>query len=620
MVNAKRMNRILTALLAMLLLGINAAAEQWEVALAVLNGGGESQALVFGIHPDGTDGVDPELGEVGLPPWPPGAIFDVRFLVDDAEGLRRDIRDDSPVERTHEIQWQAGACGYPIILRWDPAALPAATFALADGYGGIFIAPFDMAGADSLLIPLEQSFIRRLDLTVLPGTVPPEAPVITPAIPDLAIFTGQQFPALRLDDYVADPDTPDAALSWTAGGAGPPWLDISPERVLAVSAPPGWMGSESFTLTVTDPDGLEDTQDLLVSCTPGGLPRWSVPVAVVNGARGAGLVSFGLHPDATDGIDSALDEVALPPWPPSSVFDARLLLPDGFTHSAVDLRHSEQANPTYHIQWQAGEEGYPVTVSWPGELPPGEFTIADDKGGIHIPPTDMSGTQSLEVPDSLSAVTGLIISAVPVIDLTPPAGPTFLHVLDHTADLVTLAWDEALEEHFAFYEILHDSVAFSDEAAWSWDWSEDPEMAQIETTEMVVPLPAGVTTAYFRIRAWDLFGNSGPLSDPVAITDAPLVPGGQGEEDMRLLSCAPHPFSLQTTVRFLAPRGAVAELTVYDLRGRRVWTRETVPAAGSGNIIWNGMDDRGRALPSGVYLCVLRSGGHADSRRIVLVR
>lgn len=620
MVNAQRTRRILIAPLAMLLLGINAAAEQWEVALTLSNGGGESQALVFGIHPDGTDGVDPALGEVGLPPWPPTAIYDARFLVDGAEGLRRDIRDDSPVERTHEIQWQAGAAGYPVVLRWDPAALPAATFTLADGYGGIFIAPFDMAGTDSLLIPFEQDFIRRLDLTVLPGTVPPEAPVITPAIPDLAIFTGQRFPELRLDDYVADPDTPDASLNWTASGGGPPWLDISPEHVLSISAPPGWTGSEIFTLTVTDPDGLEDAQDLCVSCKPGGLPRWSIPLTVTNGGRGAGVVRIGLDPGASDGIDSALGEVALPPWPPAALFDARLMLPDGFTHSILDLRHSEQENPNFRIQWQAGEEGYPVMVSWPAELPMGVFIIGDDMGGIHIPPTDMSSMQSLLIPDSLSSISELIVAAAPVVDLTPPAGPTFLHVLDHAAGQVTLAWDEAIEEHFAFYEILHDSLEFAEEAAWSWDWSEDPDLAQIGTTETTLGLPAGVTVAYFKIRAWDLFGNAGPLSDPVAVTDVPSDPGGPGGGGVRLLGCAPHPFSRDTAIRFQAPRGAVAELAIYDPRGRRVWSHKKMPAADPGVVVWNGTDDRGRVLPSGVYLCVLRAGGRADSHRIVHIR
>ena len=32
----------------------------------------------------------------------------------------------------------------------------------------------------------------------------------------------------------------------------------------------------------------------------------------------------------------------------------------------------------YHLQWQEGDGGYPITVSWSGELPPGDLFIFDD--------------------------------------------------------------------------------------------------------------------------------------------------------------------------------------------------------------------------------------------------
>ena len=61
-------------------------------------------------------------------------------------------------------------------------------------------------------------------------------------IPDLQIFTGQQFPELNLDDYVTDPDHPDDQLSWIITGDNPPWPTISPDRVLTFEVPAGWNG------------------------------------------------------------------------------------------------------------------------------------------------------------------------------------------------------------------------------------------------------------------------------------------------------------------------------------------------------------------------------------------
>ena len=92
-------------------LAAGSAAEQWTTSLAVENGCGESISLSYGIHPDGTGGLDPALGEVGLPPWPPISVFEARFIVDGLEGLALDVRDDSRTARTHRIQPEIGAAG-----------------------------------------------------------------------------------------------------------------------------------------------------------------------------------------------------------------------------------------------------------------------------------------------------------------------------------------------------------------------------------------------------------------------------------------------------------------------------------------------------------------------------
>jgi len=401
-----------------------AAASEWTVLLDIDNGGGAEQELIFGIHPDGTDGVDPELGEVGLPPWPPSSVFDARFMIDGIEGLRIDIRDDSPTERLHEIRWQAGEGGYPITLRWDRETLTAALLTLMDGFTGDFIEPFDLSEADSLVIPPELSFIDRLDLVVLPDSVLPRPPVIDPPVPDLLAYVGQQFLEVALDEHVVDPDTPAEELTWLVSGDNPPWILITADRILRVEVPAGWSGSQVFHLRVLDPGGLEDGQDFLVSAVPGGLPTWTVRLTLENGIGDLQHGYFGLHPNATDGIDPDLGEVALPPWPPAEIFDARMLLPDELTHSQRDLRLSEPGSVEYHVQWQAGDGGYPITVSWAEDLPLGEFLIRDDIDGSFLPELDMNTAQVLVVPDSLDFVTGLIISVDPVVDTTPPLGPS----------------------------------------------------------------------------------------------------------------------------------------------------------------------------------------------------
>ncbi len=70
----------------------------------------------------------------------------------------------------------------------------------------------------------------------------------------------------------------------------------------------------------------------------------------------------------------------------------------------------------------------------------------------------------------------------------------------------------------------------------------------------------------------------------------------------------PNPFNSATTLVFDAGEPARVDLAIYNLAGRRVahLLSAQVPA-GRREVRWNGVDDLGHALPSGIYLCRLRA-------------
>jgi hypothetical protein len=88
----------------------------------------------------------------------------------------------------------------------------------------------------------------------------------------------------------------------------------------------------------------------------------------------------------------------------------------------------------------------------------------------------------------------------------------------------------------------------------------------------------------------------------------------------------PNPFNPETTIRFDLPRPVEIDLSVYNLAGQRVATlAHGLRAAGAYAIRWDGNDDTGRALASGVYAYRLRTPGGLDqtrnqTRKLVLVR
>jgi len=85
----------------------------------------------------------------------------------------------------------------------------------------------------------------------------------------------------------------------------------------------------------------------------------------------------------------------------------------------------------------------------------------------------------------------------------------------------------------------------------------------------------------------------------------------------------PNPFNPSTTIRYGIPAGEVGpvRLDIYDLRGRRVRTLfRGERAAGEYQAHWDGRDDRGAELGSGVYVARLRAARAVVSRKMLLSR
>jgi flagellar hook assembly protein FlgD len=91
---------------------------------------------------------------------------------------------------------------------------------------------------------------------------------------------------------------------------------------------------------------------------------------------------------------------------------------------------------------------------------------------------------------------------------------------------------------------------------------------------------------------------------------------------LELLPVVPSPSSGRTTFTFLVPApGGRVRLAVFDVAGRRVRVLYDGPAvAGRHALGWDGRDDGGRHLASGVYFARLSLGDETRNRRLVIMR
>ena len=92
-------------------------------------------------------------------------------------------------------------------------------------------------------------------------------------------------------------------------------------------------------------------------------------------------------------------------------------------------------------------------------------------------------------------------------------------------------------------------------------------------------------------------------------------------KDFQLVQNYPNPFNPATMIQFHIPVVAHINLNIYNIAGEKVRTllNRTYPA-GMHAVSWDGTDDSGKQVSSGIYAYVIRSNGYQDAKRMILIR
>ena len=89
----------------------------------------------------------------------------------------------------------------------------------------------------------------------------------------------------------------------------------------------------------------------------------------------------------------------------------------------------------------------------------------------------------------------------------------------------------------------------------------------------------------------------------------------------RLYANRPNPFNPETSIRYALPQAEQVELRIYNLQGQLVRTLVSArQAVGVHEVRWNGRDEQGRMVSSGVYLYRLEAGNFEQTRRMLLLK
>jgi len=277
---------------------------------------------------------------------------------------------------------------------------------------------------------------------------------------------------------------------------------------------------------------------------------------------------------------------------------------------------STWVNGTQYVQASA--------VSAAATFPPGTWAH------VATVPATQADTYLVEVPTAAdSSTSGTNYSVFVVTTHTTTPSVWFISVPDsgysvdniapgmpqnisasYQATVVILDWDDAPEEDFQFYRIYRDTEP---------TFLPSVSNLLVETAASdYADVTATPWSFFYKVASVDHGGNESYAGAPDVVTDAE-----PRRMPMRfaLHDAVPNPFNPLTTLSFSLPSGGHVQLVIYDVAGRLVRSllNETRPP-GRHDVAWEGLDNRGNPVSSGVYLYRLEVLGFVETKRMVLMK
>jgi hypothetical protein len=196
------------------------------------------------------------------------------------------------------------------------------------------------------------------------------------------------------------------------------------------------------------------------------------------------------------------------------------------------------------------------------------------------------------------------------VDNLAPGVPSGFAVAYNTGSGNTLSWSAAPESDFQYFRVYR---------------STDPGFVPSPATLVHETATPGWIDpdydggpVYYKVTALDFAGNeSGPASATVTAVGGSVVP-----ETAALYQNHPNPFNPSTQIRYDVPRGgAYVQLAIFDVSGKQlrvlVSGRQT---EGQKSLAWDGGDERGAPVATGVYFCRAIIGNAVLTRKMTMLK
>ncbi len=402
------------------------------------------------------------------------------------------------------------------------------------------------------------------------GNTPPVPTITSPA-------DGATFPSGSSINYAGDAtDAEDGTVAaggfvWIANGPGLPADYVFASGVKSGTVTPPQDGTYTITLEVTDSGGLKASTS--VTITIGGTAN-QPPTAVAEATPTSGTAPLTVNFTGSNSSD-----------PDGTIQSYSWDFGDGNSSTQADPTHTYSTAGTYTavltVTDDAGATGtdqVTITVSSGNTNTPPVATITSPNDGDSYP----VGTTITFTGEGTDAEDGTL----------PAANFTWKYQFNGGAETVLLTGSKSGSGTLTYpgtYTLILE-VQDSDGATGR--------------DQITITATGGAVNA----------GISGEGAT------APMVPGSVPQY-YGTLSNYPNPFNPETTIAFTLERSQPITLAIYNVIGQRVrLLREGFTEKGRYTLRWDGRDDSGRALTSGIYYLRLAMGNTVVFHKIVMMK
>ncbi len=403
-----------------------------------------------------------------------------------------------------------------------------------------------------------------------------DLPVIFPKLPNVAIKIDSTF-SLNLDNFVTDADHADSQLTWQAS-----------------------------VLSANNKSSMIDTSDLQIVIDP------ITHVAIFSASAdsfGVFTVKFSVG-DPENGADSDTLSVSVQTHTPvllASLQDVVFAEDSGPITLVADLQ-------TMFIDL----DGDPLTFSASGDagITPrieGSSFILDTE-----PNFAGSGLVTVIATDPSGAATSDIFRATFTQVQDPPDLTNFPGFIRFWRDstVVLDVWDLVDDPESPDSLVNFDFSASN--AALLRNYNPSTGILQLSTDGSFF---GNVTMTVTASDTGGLTSNKNVTVRITEINSIEALPDGQMPSQFALSQNFPNPFNPETRIRFQIPNAAKVTLIVYNLLGQKVRTlADRQMQQGIYDAVWDGRDDRGNPLTSGVYFYRFTAGDFQQVKKMLMIR